>query len=170
VGARRVAALLVSGALATGAFGCSDDDSGDDGEALASGAVAGEGSGYLDRGRLETRLANGFRAGLYRLAVMNQPEDSAVDLGQQLPTGKVSEVTCEQDTERPSSGPWPWRCTVDWLGVEGRSHVTHYDVELTRNACFAASATPRYDAEFDASIGAASEHPLNTLGRELGRC
>jgi hypothetical protein len=168
---RRIAALLVSGAVATAAAGCSHGDRGAAGTPIASSAVTGKGSGYLDRERLQTHLASGFRAGLYRLAVMSQPADGAVDLGQRLPTGEVSDVRCEADSARPGgSADWPWSCTVRWRAAGGGRHETRYAVHLSSHACFAASATPRHQPVPDATIGASSEHPLNTLGRDLGSC
>lgn len=128
-------------------------------------------AGYFTEGRLEQKLGNAFRSGLYRLAVMSQPGEGAIDLGQQLPTGKVAAVTCAPDAAAPARGrDWPWRCAVRWRTVAGRSRVTRYGVELTPRSCFSAEARPQYDAVLDATTGAPSEHPLNTFGRTLGSC
>jgi len=115
-----------------------------------SAAVRGP-AGYFDETRLEQRMNNAFRAGLYRLAVMSQTGEGAIDLGQQLPTGKVSAVGCAPDAPAPARRQdWLWKCDVRWQTVAGRARRTRYGVEVT--------------------TGAPSEHPLNTFGRPLGTC
>jgi len=128
-------------------------------------------AGYVDRAQLERHLSNAFRGGLYRLAVMTQPGEGAADAGQQLPTGKVSAVRCDPQTSSPSGGHgWPWRCDVDWRTVDDAARYTRYAVELTPDSCFDAEAQPHLKPILDSTTGAASEHPLNTFGRQLGKC
>lgn len=155
--------------------------------ALAMASIAGCGSkeiattrpsvavkgpaGYYHKSRLEQRMSNAFRSGLYRLAVMSQPGEAAVDLGQQLPTGKLGSMDCEPAGAAPANRrDWPWRCDVRWRTVEGKARRTRYDVVLTASSCYAAEAKPHYDAILDSTINATSEHPLNTFGRQLGKC
>lgn len=155
--------------------------------ALALGVIAGCGSadpvaprpsaavhgpaGYFDKTRLEQRMSNAFRAGLYRLAVMSQTGEAAIDLGQPLPTGKVSTVRCSPDIPAPAKQEdWPWRCAVRWRTVAGQARETRYGVRVTPHSCFDAAAQPLYESVLDATTGAPSEHPLNSFGRNLGTC
>jgi hypothetical protein len=162
-----VAAAAVAVAIAALA-GCGSD--GPSSPAAPSALVRGP-AGYFTAGKLEQRLSNAFRAGLYRLAVMSQPGEGAIDLGQQLPTGKVSAVSCTPAGAAPAGGQdWPWHCDVRWRTVAGTPRLTRYGVQLTAKSCFDAAARPRYDAVLDATTGAPAEHPLNTFGRSLGSC
>jgi hypothetical protein len=157
------AAVLAVGTIA----GCGSDDPV---AARPSAAVRGP-AGYFDAARLEQRMSNAFRAGLYRLAVMSQSGEGAIDLGQQLPTGKVSTVRCTPDGPAPAKRQdWPWRCDVRWQTVAGQARETRYGVQVTPHSCFDAAARPLYKAVLDATTGAPSEHPLNTFGRNLGKC
>jgi hypothetical protein len=120
--------------------------------------------GYLAATDLERQLGNAFRQGLYRLAVMSQKTEDAMDLGQRLPTGVVQTVHCASAAARPGAGGvWPWSCEVGWKSVEGRALRTRYDVRLTRDECFAAGAAPRRQPHYDATIRTYSEDPLNAL-------
>ena len=118
---------------------------------------------FLSRAELDTQLGNGFRQGLYRLAVMSQPGDDAADLGQQLPTGTVRDVSCSTGQPRPSAGSWKWGCAVGWETVNGRRESTRYAVTMTGRGCFFASARPRLPSHYDSTIRTYSEHPLNSL-------
>ena len=120
--------------------------------------------GYLAATDLERQLGNAFREGLYRLAVMSQKTEDAMDLGQRLPTGVVQTVHCARAAARPGAGGvWPWSCEVRWKSVEGGALRTRYDVRLTRGECFAAGAAPRRQPHYDATIRTYSEDPLNAL-------
>jgi hypothetical protein len=119
---------------------------------------------YLGADDLRRDLANGFRAGLYKLAVMSQPPDAAADLGQSLPTGLVDTVACRPGAARPAGATaWPWRCSVRWETAAGRPRSTRYTVRLLPTGCFAAGADPRMPAHRDTTIASFSEHPLNAI-------
>jgi hypothetical protein len=120
--------------------------------------------GYLGAADLQRDLGNGFRAGLDRLAVMEQPRDDASDLGQERPTGLLDRVTCEPAAGKPAKPEaWPWRCTVRWQTSAGRAKTTRYAVRLFPTRCFAAGATPALPPRRDPAIASYSEHPLNTV-------
>ena len=120
--------------------------------------------GYLAAADLERQLGNSFRHGLYRLAVMSQKSEDAMDLGQRLPTGLLSGVHCGSAGAQPSGGAaWSWSCDVRWKTVEGHAQRTRYDVRLTRGECFAAGAAPRRPVHYDATIRTYAEDPLNAL-------
>jgi hypothetical protein len=127
--------------------------------------------GYLAGPDLERQLGNAFRKGLYRLAVMSQRTEDAMDLGQPLPTGLLRGVRCDSAAPRPTGGgPWTWGCKVSWRSVEGRTEQTRYAVRLRRGQCFAAGATPARAARYDATIRTYSEDPLNALGNARPGC
>jgi hypothetical protein len=127
--------------------------------------------GYLAGADLERRLGNAFRKGLYRLAVMSQRTENAVDLGQPLPTGLLRSVRCDSTTPRPGAGgAWTWGCKVSWRSVEGRAQQTRYAVELQRGACYAAGATPKRAARYDSTIRTYSEDPLNAFASARHGC
>jgi hypothetical protein len=108
---------------------------------------------------LASQLGNGFRRGLYRLAVMSQPGDDATDLGQSLPTGTLRDVRC-----RPArSSTTRWSCVVRWETVEGHRSTTRYRIDADRRGCFYGTAQPQLPERYDATIATYSEHPLNTL-------
>src|SRR4051812_24162027 len=120
--------------------------------------------GYLTAGELRRDLGNGFRAGLDRLAVMDQPVDDATDLGQDLPTGLLDRVACSAAAPKPANPqPWPWSCTVKWKTAGGRARSTRYAVRLFPTRCFAAGADPALPNHRDPTIGSFAEHPLNTV-------
>jgi hypothetical protein len=110
---------------------------------------------HLDRVELARLLGNGFRDGLDRLAVMDQPPDDASDLGQSLPTGLLDRVTC--------AGAPAWHCTVRWQTAGGTPRTTRYAVRVSRTGCFSAGADPALPPHRDPTIQTYSEHPLNTL-------
>jgi hypothetical protein len=121
-------------------------------------------AGYLTASELQRDLGNGFRAGLDRLAVMDQPRDDASDLGQERPTGLLDRVTCEPAGAKPAKAqPWPWRCTVRWQTAAGRAKTTRYAVRLFPTRCFAAGASPALPPHRDPTIESYAEHPLNTV-------
>jgi hypothetical protein len=127
--------------------------------------------GYLAGSDLERQLGNAFRKGLYRLAVMSQRSEDAMDLGQPLPTGLLRSVRCDSTTPRPSGdGAWTWGCMVSWRSVEGRGQRTRYAVLLQRGECFGAGATPHRAVRYDATIRTYSEDPLNALGSARPGC
>jgi hypothetical protein len=127
--------------------------------------------GYLAGSDLERQLGNAFRKGLYRLAVMSQRTEDAMDLGQALPTGLVRDVRCEAAAPRPSGGgPWAWSCGVSWHSVEGRAERTRYTVRLAPGECFGAGATPHRAPRYDATIRTYSEDPLNAFGSARPGC
>jgi hypothetical protein len=113
----------------------------------------------LTGGELASQLANGFRGGLYRLAVMSQPGDDAADLGQQLPTGTLRAVSCRPAAASRST----WSCAVRWETVDGRPSATRYRVSVNRSGCFYGAAHPPLPEHYDATIRTYSEHPLNAL-------
>jgi hypothetical protein len=117
---------------------------------------------FLTADQLERQLAAGFRDGLYRLAVMTQQSDDAVDLGQDLPTGLVERVSCEPAGARGAKA-WPWRCEVRWRDVERHGQRTRYEVRLMPGGCFGAGAIPRRPQVYDATIRAYGEDPLNGI-------
>jgi hypothetical protein len=135
-------------------------------------AACGGGTGARDEARpaaapravavtapeLATQLGNGFRRGLYRLAVMSQPGDDATDLGQQLLTGSVHDVRCTPDGETSR-----WACAVRWKTVDGHRATTHYRIAVDGRGCFYAAARPALPERYDATIATYSEHPLNTV-------
>jgi hypothetical protein len=108
---------------------------------------------------LATQLGNGFRRGLYQLAVMSQPGEEASDLGQQLPTGTLRDVRCRPTAADASA----WACAVRWETVEGKRTATRYRIDVTSGGCFYASAHPALPQHYDATIRTYSEHPLNAL-------
>jgi hypothetical protein len=110
----------------------------------------------LEQHELALQLGNGFRAGLARLAVMEQPRDGATDLGQDLPAGLLRDVRCAARSGR-------WTCRVRWETPAGRPRATRYAVTLLRNGCFGAAATPKLADHFDPTINTYAEHPLNTI-------
>jgi hypothetical protein len=127
--------------------------------------------GYLAAADLERQLGNAFRKGLYRLAVMSQKTEDAMDLGQRLPTGLLRAVSCDAQGPPPSGGgPWTWMCKISWRSVEGRSEHTTYAVKLRRGLCFAAGATPSRGARYDATIRTYSADPLDALGSVRRGC
>jgi hypothetical protein len=127
--------------------------------------------GYLAGSDLERQLGNAFRKGLYRLAVMSQRSEDAMDLGQPLPTGLLRSVRCDSTTARPGAGgAWPWTCDVSWRTVERRAQRTQYAVRLQRGECFAAGATPHRAVRYDATIRTYSEDPLNAFGSARPGC
>jgi len=167
---KRIAALgLLIPALALGSGGC-----GSGGAETASGAAArGDAvpAHYVSAFELRRQLANAFDAGLYRLAVMSQPPDSATDLGQALPTGLVRRVSCRA-AGVPSGAERPLitHCAVDWETVAGKARTTRYLVRLFPTGCFAAGATPRLPHRRDNTIKTFSEHPLNALVSVARQC
>lgn len=127
--------------------------------------------GYLAAADLERQLGNAFRKGLYRLAVMSQKTEDAMDLGQRLPTGLLRDVSCDAQGPRPGGGgPWAWTCKVSWRSVESRSEHTTYAVKLRRGLCFAAGATPSRGVRYDATIRTYSADPLDALGSVRRGC
>jgi hypothetical protein len=170
---KRIAALsLLIPALALGSGGCGS------GEGEGSTAVADDGAQtgavvarYVSGVDLRRQLSNAFDAGLYRLAVISQPRDSATDLGQSLPTGLVRTVSCSragapEGAERTEVA----HCTVLWQTVSGKPRRTRYLVRLFPTGCFAAGATPRLPQHRDNTIETYSEHPLNALVSAERQC
>jgi hypothetical protein len=154
-----LAALLLALPLAAG---CGGREAGS--RTAAAPPVAAAAVRFPSALDLERGVSNGFRQGLYRLAVMSQPRDDAADLGQDLPTGTVRGVRCVAAGARPTTTtPWPWRCRVRWQTAGGAARRTRYAVRVFPTGCFAAGATPRYPAARDATIASFSEHPLNAL-------
>jgi hypothetical protein len=170
---KRIAALsLLIPALALGSGGCGSGGGETSSGAGDSGARAGAAAAhYASALDLRRRLANAFDAGLYRLAVMSQPRDSATDLGQSLPTGLLRTVSCgraeaPEDSEQTEVA----RCTVAWQTVSGKPRTTRYLVRLFPTGCFAAGATPRLPQHRDNTIQTYSEHPLNALVSAERQC
>lgn len=170
---KRIVALgLLIPALALGSGGCGSDGGESSGGAANGGAQAGAVAAHYVLGLgLRRQLANAFDAGLYRLAVMSQPRDSATDLGQSLPTGLVRTVSCGRagapaGSERTEVA----RCTIAWQTVSGKPRTTHYLVRLFPTGCFAAGATPRLPQHRDNTIETYSEHPLNALVSVEKKC
>jgi hypothetical protein len=127
--------------------------------------------GYLGASDLERQMGNAFRKGLYRLAVMQQRSEDAVDLGQPLHTGLVDRVRCASTGARPAGGrPWAWSCSVRWRTVEHHAEQTRYTVRLDPGECFAAGASPPRRQQYDVTIRTYSEDPLNTLGSVRAGC
>jgi hypothetical protein len=127
--------------------------------------------GYLGAADLERQLGNSFRKGLYRLAVMQQRSEDAMDLGQPLPTGLVNRVSCASDGPRPGGGkPWAWSCSIRWRSVQHRAQQTRYTVRLDPGECFTAGASPPRRPQYDVTIRTYSEDPLNALGSVRGGC
>ena len=158
--------------LALGSGGCGsgggESSHGADDDGAQTGAVAAHYVSGLD---LRRQLSNSFDAGLYRLAVMSQPRDSATDLGQSLPTGLVRTVSCggagaPEGSERTEVA----HCAVAWQTVSGEPRRTRYLVRLFPTGCFAAGATPRLPQHRDNTIQTYSEHPLNALVSVARQC
>ena len=154
---RVLVTLLAVALLALGA-GCGAGDG-------SSPAKAAPGTGsYLTATALEVQVGNGFRHGLYRLAVMSQAEDDAKDLGQPLTTGSLERTSCASTTPMPAHGAaWPWSCTVRWRSAGGRSRTTRYAVRVTPPGCFSAGAVPRRGVRYDATIRSYAADPLDAL-------
>jgi hypothetical protein len=126
---------------------------------------------YLGASDLERQMGNAFRKGLYRLAVMQQHSEDAVDLGQPLPTGLVDRVSCASAGARPAGErPWAWSCSVRWRSVEHHVQQTRYAVRLTAGECFSAGASPPRRPQYDVTIRTYSEDPLNALGSVRPGC
>jgi hypothetical protein len=158
--ARNAAIPLLAALLAAGCGG------GGHHPATAANATASapRAAGYLTAGELRRDLGNGFRAGLDKLAVMDQPVDDATELGQALPTGLLHGVSCSPAAPRPAGAqPWQWSCSVKWKTAGGRARTTRYAVRLFPTRCFAAGADPALPAHRDPTIGSFAEHPLNTV-------
>jgi hypothetical protein len=175
----RRAALVTTGAFALAApvalAACGGDHAAvPDPSAAASAAPAQRSATarYLDRHALALALGNGFRAGLDRLAVMQQPPEGAADLGQELPAGLVRDVRCDPSAPRPAGGAqaWAWRCRVRWETVAGTPKSTNYDVRSLPTGCFAAGAAPRLADVRDPTIASFSEHPLNAVASARKGC
>lgn len=168
---RRIAALsFLIPALALGLGSC-----GSGGADTATGiAVGGDDAAsprYVAGPELRRQLANAFDAGLYRLAVMSQPPDSATDLGQELPTGLLHGVACHRTgPPRGAERVEVTRCEVAWETVAGQPRTTRYLVRLLPTGCFAAGATPRFQQHRDPTIESFSEHPLNALVSVARHC
>jgi len=126
---------------------------------------------YVSGIDLRRQLSNAFDAGLYRLAVMSQPRDSATDLGQSLPTGLVRTVSCGRaGAPEASERTEVAHCTVAWQTVSGKPRTTRYLVRLFPTGCFAAGATPQLPQHRDNTIETYSEHPLNELVSVESQC
>jgi hypothetical protein len=127
--------------------------------------------GYLGASDLERQLGNAFRKGMYRLAVMQQRGEDAMDLGQPLPTGLVDRVSCAAQGPRPGGGrPWAWSCAIRWQTVQHHAQQTRYTVRLDPGECFAAGASPPRRPQYDVTIRTYSEDPLNALGSVRAGC
>lgn len=124
----------------------------------------------LSAGQLRVQLANGFRVGLYRVAVMSQAGDEAADLGQQLPTASVRNVACRPARAGGAAAREPWRCQVRWETVEGARRATSYAIRLTPNGCFRATAQPALTNIYDSTIRAYADHPLNEFTSSRSGC
>jgi hypothetical protein len=164
---RRFALAALTMTLA-GAAGC-----GGGGGAGRHGAGNGAAAGRPVPSRLTVtdvrrELGNGFRQGLYQLAVMAQSGDGAVDLGQALPTGALDGVRCAPAAAGTARGGW--RCTVRWHGVGGGPRTTRYAVQPRGARCFTAEAQPALGPRYDSTIHAYSEHPLNLVTSTVSRC
>jgi hypothetical protein len=170
---RKIAATgLLILALALGSGGC-----GSGGGESSTGAADGgartevQAARYVSGLDLRRQLSNAFDAGLYRLAVMSQPRDSATDLGQSLPTGLVRSVSCaEAGAPEGPERTEVARCTVAWETVSGAARRTGYAVRLFPTGCFAAGATPPLPQHRDNTIQTFSEHPLNALVSVADQC
>jgi hypothetical protein len=150
---------IVAAAAALLIAGCGGDHHGP--PVTGPGAVATRPVSGSD---LEREIANGFRQGLYRLAVMSQPPDDATDLGQSLPTGLLHSVACSAGGPQPQAGSArPWRCAVRWRSAGGSARTTRYAVRVLPSGCFAAAADPALPPRRDATIESFAEHPLNAL-------
>lgn len=162
---------LLIPALALGLGGC-----GSGGTDSASGAAASDvgnaGPAHYASGlELRRQLANAFDAGLYRLAVMSQPPDSATDLGQALPTGLVHGVSCSRPGRASGAEELELtHCAVGWETVGGEPRSTRYLVRLFPTGCFAAGAIPRLPQHRDPTIESFAEHPLNALVSVARQC
>jgi hypothetical protein len=168
-----IAALcLLIPALALGSGGCASAGGESSSGAADGGAQPGAAAAHYVSGLdLRRELSNAFDAGLYRLAVMSQPRDSATDLGQSLPTGLVRTVSCDRagapaGAERTEVA----HCAVAWQTVSGEPRRTRYLVRLLPSGCFAAGATPRLPQHRDNTIQTYSEHPLNALVSAKRQC
>ncbi|HKZ14895.1 MAG TPA: hypothetical protein VJL81_13725 [Solirubrobacterales bacterium] len=170
---KRIAALsLLIPTLALGLGGCGSGGGETTSGAAASGAEEGAAPAhYTASSDLRRQLANAFDAGLYRLAVMSQPRDSATDLGQSLPTGLVRTVSCGRaGAPAGSEGTEVAQCAVAWETVAGTPRTTRYLVRLFPTGCFAAGATPRLPQHRDNTIQTFSQHPLNALVSAARQC
>jgi hypothetical protein len=173
VALKRIAALsLLIPALALGLGGCGSGGGDTASGAAPSGSDQSAGPArYAAGSDLRRQLANAFDAGLYRLAVMSQPRDSASDLGQPLPTGLVRTVSCGTAAAPEGAGRTKLaHCTVAWETVAGAPRTTRYLVRLFPTGCFAAGATPRLPQHRDNTIATFSEHPLNALVSATRHC
>jgi len=94
---------------------------------------------------------------------MSQPSDSASDLGQELPTGLLSHISCGEEGPPTADETATTHCQVSWQTVDGEQRETRYLVRLFPTGCFAAGARPPFPKHRDATIASYSEHPLNAL-------
>ena len=127
--------------------------------------------GYLAAADLERQLGNAFRKGLYRLAVMSQRTEDAMDLGQRLPTGLLRDVSCDSAGPRPGGGG-AVGVDVQGLVAQRRGPRAAHDV---RRAPAARSvlrggrdAAPR--RRYDSTIRTYSADPLDALGSVRRGC
>ncbi|MEA2295076.1 MAG: hypothetical protein QOE86_2715 [Solirubrobacteraceae bacterium] len=123
-------------------------------------------AGALDAREAERVLADSFRSGLSRLAVITQPGEDAADLGRQLPTGLVDRTRCDAGGSAARTA----RCTVRWVTVDGHARRTRYRVQLTSRGCLYAHAGPALRQVYDATTHAPSEHPLDFLVGTIRGC
>jgi hypothetical protein len=140
------------------------------GDAVPSGHVNAVAHGFLPAVELERELGDGFRKSLYRLAVMGQDEEEAVDLGQPLPTGRVEGVRCNAAGPKPALAHWRWRCMVRWETRSGASRRMGYSVHLIPGGCFTAAADSPLPPRHDSTIKTYSEDPRNVLGSVRRGC
>jgi hypothetical protein len=140
-----VAATVVTGIGAAGCGGDADAQQPPDNVPVSPATIP--------RAEVQRQLGTAFSDGLERLAVMSQPQDDAADLGQDLPTGLLSRVTCAS----------PEACTVHWRTVDGKPRGTAYRIRAFRGACLTAAADPQLPNTWDSSIKTTSENPLNSL-------
>jgi hypothetical protein len=141
---KRAVALVAAAALA----GCG---SGGAGDRVARDVPAPAGS--VPQSELRRQLANTFQDGLEALAIMNQPRDDAVALGQDVPAGTLTAVRC----------PSAQRCRVSWETVGGGRRAITYLVRAFEGGCFTASADPQLPNPLDATTGSPTANPLNTV-------
>ena len=154
----RLLAFLAVLASVAAAGGC--------GGGSASHAVSSTSSGVLADAPpvdLPRALGNGFRAGLARLAVMQQRGDDATDLGQPITPGLLDRVRCA-----PHGGTW--RCDVRWQTAAGEGRLTRYDLLVQPDGCFSAGASPARPSRYDPTIRAYAEDPLNAIVSADPRC
>ena len=139
----------------------------------AKSAAPRPSGGYLAAPDLERQLGNAFRKGLYRLAVMSQRTEDAMDLGQRLPTGLLRDVSCDVGRGRGRAAAARGRGRARSPGAASRGARSARRTRCSLRARRSASRrAPRRtaSARYDSTIRTYSADPLDALGSVRRGC